>query len=996
LTAEAQPYKLTPIPLEDHVATRGIIHITKDSLGYLWLSTQNGLGRYDGNTLKMYTNVPGDTTSLHSNYVFYTRFLTQDKIFLSTIFGGSIFDRRTGTFQKIHLPKPAVDEVLHIHYALENPQIAGQYILLSSHGVFTANLLDEQLKAVHCPELSISPGSLFHEDDDHFLYFNNDNISRIDYKTLKIVESFPWPATEEGSKAIVDPTYIAYLEKEELFVVSNNSGEISILNKGFEYLQSYPTEHYASLGELTVVNGKLWMGSASGTLQLNAETRTWDTQISLKRAFSIYPENNGNIWMSTSEGFSVLTPNARAFKNIKQPIGKSSGSNMMWCITELEDQSILSGSHGGLFHVPSIEANHATLNFLNVPGYGYNIPGVMPYEDKFLLAAVDRLLLFDTTSVSSTEFPLDTEEASFFDMDLHYQIVQRTDTTAWLANRNSVFPFDLKTGKWITENVPKYDRFEAYVAKDHKGNFWMAGKTSLGKIAPDQSITYYDSLWQTISPEKLHAVMSVAVTKSGIVLIGTTVGVYAVDIENNSIRQFTENDGLPNSRINGILVDAKDRWWASTDAGLACYLPEQDRFVVFNTSNGLPYNEFSQMAFLNHSSGNLLFGSADGLLVFHPDSIVLKEKAPSVILTDIVINYSSALTDTSRHWGAEVHYLSNFKLEPDENRVGFGFTSLDDKNTNTIQYSYRLLGYDSTWITAGNGEQMAYFTSLPPGDYQFEARSAFKFGGWGAPASLRFSVLPHFTQTWWFFLLVALAVLLLVVGSTYTVFKYRYNKQLRIAKERERIQKERERISMDLHDHVGAQFTQIILGLDTLSMGLSKKQDVLSDKAEHIGDVARGGMAQLREAVWALQQNEFVVQDVVNKLKTHIQTLNTVSQQTIAVEWNSEGTKEVLPPNLVLQVYRIVQEATSNVWKYSQANNLSIALVCTATTLNVKVEDDGIGFDLETAEAKEGHHGLNNMRHRTETLGGKFQCTSSIGKGTCIALWFDLEGASPN
>ena len=91
-----------------------------------------------------------------------------------------------------------------------------------------------------------------------------------------------------------------------------------------------------------------------------------------------------------------------------------------------------------------------------------------------------------------------------------------------------------------------------------------------------------------------------------------------------------------------------------------------------------------------------------------------------------------------------------------------------------------------------------------------------------------------------------------------------------------------------------------------------------------------------------------------------------------------------------LTVYRLVQEALTNVQNYASARQVGVVLRQQAGEALVTVEDDGVGFDL--AGARIGRHGLAGMRYRVEALGGRMQLASAPGQGTRVSAWLPLAG----
>ena len=90
-----------------------------------------------------------------------------------------------------------------------------------------------------------------------------------------------------------------------------------------------------------------------------------------------------------------------------------------------------------------------------------------------------------------------------------------------------------------------------------------------------------------------------------------------------------------------------------------------------------------------------------------------------------------------------------------------------------------------------------------------------------------------------------------------------------------------------------------------------------------------------------------------------------------------------LAPEKELVIFRFVQEALTNIAKYAQAKNVSVALRRVDEQLTIVITDDGVGFDTRVAQA--GQHGLVGMRYRIDALGGVMAVTSAPGQGTTLS-----------
>jgi signal transduction histidine kinase len=99
----------------------------------------------------------------------------------------------------------------------------------------------------------------------------------------------------------------------------------------------------------------------------------------------------------------------------------------------------------------------------------------------------------------------------------------------------------------------------------------------------------------------------------------------------------------------------------------------------------------------------------------------------------------------------------------------------------------------------------------------------------------------------------------------------------------------------------------------------------------------------------------------------------------------SHGLKERLHPVIEVTLYRIIQELTSNVIKHAEAKNLTVQLTKQGNSLNVVIEDDGIGFD-STSENFQAGLGLKTQEERVKKLNGQFNIDSHENKGTTIII----------
>jgi signal transduction histidine kinase len=189
---------------------------------------------------------------------------------------------------------------------------------------------------------------------------------------------------------------------------------------------------------------------------------------------------------------------------------------------------------------------------------------------------------------------------------------------------------------------------------------------------------------------------------------------------------------------------------------------------------------------------------------------------------------------------------------------------------------------------------------------------------------------------------------------------------------------ERRRLARELHDETGQALTSILLGLKALEETLE-------------GDDSRAATANLRELVVATLQDvrrlavelrPSVLDDFGLVAALENLTSSFAEQTGIAVDYATALGESRLPGEVETALYRIVQEALTNVVKHARARRVSIALTRMEGSVKAVIEDDGRGFD---SASPDGGHGLIGMQERLALLGGRLRIESSEAAGTTIA-----------
>lgn len=206
-------------------------------------------------------------------------------------------------------------------------------------------------------------------------------------------------------------------------------------------------------------------------------------------------------------------------------------------------------------------------------------------------------------------------------------------------------------------------------------------------------------------------------------------------------------------------------------------------------------------------------------------------------------------------------------------------------------------------------------------------------------------------------------------------------------------EEERKRIAMELHDSIGQSLAAMKFGIEH-ALGTTDRTDsdsvyqILERTIPHIQKT----IEEVRAIYTGLRPSMLDDLGILATIRWFCREFrNTYPKFHVDLEIELE--EDVIPENLKIVVFRIMQEALNNIAKHSQAETASVLLVDHGDFFRLSVRDNGKGFDLETAADREidtKGMGLASMRERTELSGGSFSISSASGRGTCIEAEWDL------
>lgn len=193
---------------------------------------------------------------------------------------------------------------------------------------------------------------------------------------------------------------------------------------------------------------------------------------------------------------------------------------------------------------------------------------------------------------------------------------------------------------------------------------------------------------------------------------------------------------------------------------------------------------------------------------------------------------------------------------------------------------------------------------------------------------------------------------------------------------------ERSRIARELHDSVTQAIYSVTLYADATRLALKDREfDIVAENLNELRAMAREAMLDMRLLIFELRPPVLEEEGLVTALQTRLEAVE--ARSGVHADFQTSGERR-LPLPLEIELYRIAQEALTNVVKHARAKQVKISLRFDEVQVCLEIEDDGVGFD--TALDHSGGMGLRGIQERVEKIGGDLLVQSAPGQGTILRI----------
>jgi len=789
-SSQGQTIRFDHLSTEQGLSQSNVTCILRDSRGFMWFGTRDGLNRYDGYGFKLYKKIAGDPASLSSNYITHMVEDRKGGLWISTYGGGlNRYDQEKELFTHYeHDPKKLSslsNDVINILMPDQAGNIwigtdgGGMDILDPATGKFTNfshNYLDAQ-------SLSDNDVTDIVEDSQHRLWVGTfhgglELFDRVHHSFTHFRHNEKDPASLSGdiiSKVFEDSRHRLW--------VGTRGGGIDLFDpvqKKFRHFRNDPNNTNSLTFNMVISiceddRARLWIGTENGGISiLDPEKEIFQTyrhddidnkSLSNNSIYSIYNDGHGNMWVGTFSGgvdlFNTDANKFSAYRHTSSP--QSLSNNNVLAIFEDSGNNLWVGTDGGGLELMDQRTGDFTHFKYNKSFEKGNINrnyvlSVCEDSEKNLWVGTwgDGLTVIDKGRGHSKQYKYNLQDTASLSSNNAFAIVQDRGKEIWVGTQGGgLNAYDRKSDGFrhfkhdpANPNSVSSDRIQTLMG-DSKGYLWI-GTVDGGLDLFDKRTNIFTHYLHENNRNSLsnNYVYCVFEDRQLNIWIGTADGLNLLDRKTGHFTAWSVKDGLPGATVFGILEDDKGNLWIATNKGLSRYTPGTRSFKNFSAADGLQSNEFKAHSCFKTSSGEMYFGGVHGFNKFFPDRIQANPFDPPLVITGFQL--------FNKEVGKNITGTKEITLSYKQSVFSFEFASLNYTIPEKKQYSYMLEGFDKKWNDIGMRRRATY-TNLDAGKYIFKVRGLNNDGSWSpAVTGIQLIILPPFWLTWWFKLLVAL------------------------------------------------------------------------------------------------------------------------------------------------------------------------------------------------------------------------------------------------
>jgi ligand-binding sensor domain-containing protein/signal transduction histidine kinase/AraC-like DNA-binding protein/CheY-like chemotaxis protein len=765
--------------------------IYRDSKGFVWIGTWDGLNRYDGYDIVQYKANILDSSSLMGNWIINIYEDRQANLWICTNNGLSRYNYDEDNFiRKKIFPSVAVKSIVQTkNNHLWISSIGALYEYNNEKGEIINTFFERDSGYAELSDLALD------KNENLWIGTHDNSFFRLDVNTFKRkLYSLQKDNTSVTSTKI---STLCFDDFGRLWLGSLNNGLAIFDTTGnsIEY-KNFDKNNPNSIGSNAVskiskdAQGNIWVSCQNGYLNryiheynnfIRYEYNSYvSNTLPAKSVSFMYQDNLDNYWIGT-HGYGVAHLNNiinrfklyRVFPNIE----KSLPDNKISSFLEMNDGKIVIGTDGGGIAIFDRETeDFETYNI----SHGLYSDAVLDLSmgnnnDVWIATWNGGISKFDYSNKKITSFRHipNTYNSLIYD---NIKTVYFKNDTLWIATHGEGLAYyDTKNDKFVSHINQSESDFNLNIStwtndvySDSKNRLWISTHNGLFCYANKKLKSYVNNS-STPAALSSNQISSVFEDSYGNIWSLSDAGLNIYDENSDRFKAVDKQWNLPQF-VKAIVEDNNSNLWMSASGEIYSFSLKDTSLQKFTNDDGLPLNDYLFKSALKLKDGTLLFGGVNGFISFSPDSIQTQICIPRIDFIDVFVNNKKVIPNIND--GFLKHVISSIDTltyKYNQDIISFQIAGFNIPNPNILFYSYKIEGYNDSWIQLGKNRKII-MPRLDPGTYKLTVKAFTKHDVENVSfKELTLIVKPGWWQTWWF----ALSVFLIIIFIVFIIINIR-------------------------------------------------------------------------------------------------------------------------------------------------------------------------------------------------------------------------------
>ncbi|RZK77340.1 MAG: hybrid sensor histidine kinase/response regulator, partial [Pedobacter sp.] len=774
--------------------------------------------------------------------------------------------------------------------------------------------------------------------------------------------------------------------------------------------------------------GNIWLGTFKGLSILDSNSGLFDNyfhQVSQPYTISqnsvrcFFKDKQNGIWLGTFYGgvnyyhrndikFNLLSQNTGKLSlndEVVSAISQDEKGNF-WIGTNDKGLNYWDRKNNSISYYSSNERNANSLASNNIKAIAFD------NRQQVLIGTHNGGLNILNPATGSVKRYLHNEnDPNSIAGDLVYSVLKDHKGKIWVGTRSGLDQFDTEKGIFSHIHLDKAGKRLSsdditYLFEDSKRRIWIGTTNGVTLLYPD------NMLFGNTSKSQLNDDVITCITEDNHqrIWIGSREGLSLFDESSQTFITHRNRKDFITGTIYGIESDQEGNLWISSNRGLIRYNPSSKSVQTFNESDGLQNNQFNDYAFCKAKDGMLLYGGINGLSYFYPSNIKQQSLPLKVSFTGLeALGRMVNIGDETEILENPLDQTNKISIASDFKQFSVRFNAFNYISANRTHYLYMLDGVDENWQRTD--DLKVVYNNLKAGKYHFKIKAVGPNGETSAVRSLEINALPPWYNTWWFYSL----ILIFVVVGGYVAYRMiaervRALHQLKL----ERVDKEKVRyinqMKMDFFTNVSHELrtplTLILAPLEEMinkpmaQKAVTKRHEMMLTNAKRLYNLV-DQLFEFRKTETGTRRLKVERGDIVSFIHEVYESFKPLSDQK-NIKYTYRSTQAKLSFFFDHDAMeKILFNLLSNAFKYTKNEDLiNIDLSISEDHAIIKISDSGVGIcQDDLAKIFERFYQVNNQemnlgsgvglaftKRLVELHHGSITAESEIGRGSVFTV----------